>query len=42
MNEVYQDTDISNRRSEQVVQFEADHVHQNTITIDGCKCIVYR
>ena len=39
MNEVYHDTDISNRRSEQVVQFETDHVHLNTITIDGCKCI---
>ena len=33
--EVYQDTDISNRISDQVVQCEADNIHLNTITIDS-------
>ena len=41
MNEVYQDTNISNRISDQVVQYEADHIHQNTITIDGCKSVTH-
>ena len=31
---VYHDTDISNHISDQVVQYEADNVHQTTITID--------
>ena len=30
---------ISNRIS--VVQYEADYVQQNTITIDGCKCVAH-
>ena len=41
MNEVLQDIDISNGIFDQVVQYEADTVHQNTITIDGCKCVTH-
>ena len=32
--EVYQDANISNHISDQVFQYEADNVHQSTITID--------
>ena len=46
MNEVYQDTGISNRISDQYEaqaadQYEADNIHQNTITIAGCKCVTH-
>ena len=39
MNKVYQDTDIPNRISDEVVLYEAHTIHRNTITIDGCKCV---
>ena len=38
MDEVHQDTDIPIRLSDQGAQYEAHNIHQNTITIDGCKC----
>ena len=41
MKEVYQDTDISNRISDQIVHYEADNVNQNTITKDSCKCVAH-
>ena len=36
-----QDRDISKRISDQVVQYEVDDVHQNTITMDICKCVTH-
>ena len=38
MNEVYQKTDFSNCISDQVGQYEAHIIHQNTTTIASCKC----
>ena len=41
MKEVYQDTGISNRIADQVVQYEVNNFHQNTITKDVCKCVTH-
>ena len=41
MNEVHQDTDISNRISYRAVHYKADITPQNTITIDVCKCVTH-